>query len=116
MDRNEVLNAFPSDEEFRAAPNYRKKEIVERLISAVLDQFDGEHRDPDRWEAEHIAAAIGYLLSDRYFAAAAAAVKALAPSSERAEPDTWARAADTVTARALRHGLEYATGKPARNA
>lgn len=116
MNRDEVLDALPSDEEFRAAPNHRKKQIVEQLISAVLDQLDGEHRDPDRWEAEHIATAIGYLLSDWYSAATTATIKALAPSHERAEPESWARTDETVTTRALRDGLEYAAGKPARNA
>jgi len=115
MNRNEILNTLPGDKEFRGEPNYQKKRIVERLIGTVLDQLDGEHRDPDRWEAEHIAAAIGYLLSDWYFAAFTAAVKALAPSNERAQPETWSRADDTVTTRALRDGLDYATGKPARN-
>jgi len=115
MNRDEVLSALPCEEEFRAAPNYRKKEIVENLIGAILAQLAGERRDPDRWEEEHIAKAIGYLLSDRYFAASAAAVKALTPTGERADPETWARADDTATTSALRNGLGYAAGKPARN-
>jgi len=57
------LNALPSDEEFRAAPNYGKKEIVERLIGAVHDQ-------PYLGDAGQLAAELGNLLSDRYFAAA----------------------------------------------
>lgn len=115
MDRDAVLDALPNDNEFRAAPNYRKKEIVENLIRSVLDQLDGERRDPDRWEAEHIAAAIGYLLSDWYSAATGYAIKALAPANERAAPESWARTDDTVTTRALRDAIEYAAGKPARN-
>jgi len=98
-----------------AAPNHQKKETVARLIGTVLDQLDGEHRDPDRWEAEHLAAANGYLLSDWYGAATTAAVKALAPSDERTAPETWARTDDTITTRALRDRLDYAAGKPARN-
>lgn len=115
MNRNEVLGAQPSDEEFHAAPNYRKKEIVENLIGAILDQLAGEPREPDRWEAEQLAAALGYLLSDWYSAAATVAVKALVPPNERATPEAWARADDAVTTLALRRALEYATGKPARN-
>lgn len=115
MNRDEVLSILPSDEEFSAAPNYRKKEIVETLIGATLDQLAGEPREPDRWEAEHIVQAIGYLLSDWYYAAIAAIVNAVAPSSERAKPETWVRTEDTVTTSALRNGLDYAAGKPARN-
>lgn len=115
MNRDEILDALPSEEEFRAAPNYRKKEIVENLIGAVLDQLAGEHRDPDRWEADHIAAAIGHVLSGYYFAASTAAVKALAPPEERADPESWARIDDTPTTGALRNALDYAAGKPAQN-
>jgi len=115
MNRDEVLDTLPSEEEFRAAPNHKKKDIVANLIRTVLDQLDGEHREPDRWEAEHIAAANGYLLSDWYGAATTAAIKALTPSDERADPETWARTNGTITTRALRDGLEYAAGKPARN-
>lgn len=115
MNRYEVLSTLPGEDEFRAAPNYQKKEIVEQLISAVLDQLDGEGREPDRWEAEQIAAAIGYLLSDWYFAAFTAAVKALARSSERAESETWTRIDDTVTTCAFRDALEYTARKPAKN-
>jgi hypothetical protein len=115
MDRDAVIASLPNESEFQAAPSYRKKEIVENLIRSILDQLDGEFRDPDRWEAEHIASAIGYLISDWYSAATAFAIKALAPANERADPESWARTNDTVTTRALRDAIEYATGKPARN-
>ncbi|MBB5409375.1 hypothetical protein HDG34_003316 [Paraburkholderia sp. HC6.4b] len=115
MNRDEVLSTLPGNDEFQAAPNYKKKEIVARLIRTILDQLDGEQRSPDRWEAEHLVAANGYLLSDWYSAATTAAVKALAPPHERANPETWARTDDTITTRALRDGLDYAAGKPARN-
>lgn len=115
MNRDEVLRALPSDDEFRAAPNYGKKQFVERFIGAALDQLDIEHREPDRWEAEHLAAAIGHLLVDWYGAAIAATEKALAPANERADPAAWVRTDDTVTRRALREGLDYLAGKPAKN-
>lgn len=115
INRDEVLSTLPGNDEFQAAPNYKKKEIVAGLIRTILNQLDGEQRGPDRWEAEHLAAAIGYLLSDWYSAATTATVKALAPPDERANPETWARTDDTITTRALRDGLDYAAGKPARN-
>ena len=115
MDRDAVLDALPKDNEFRAAPNDRKKEIVENLIRSILVQLDGEHRAPDRWEAEHLGAAIGYLLADWYFAATAFAIKALAPVNERANPESWAMTDDMLTTRALRDSLEYAAGKTERN-
>ena len=36
MNRDEVLKALPGDDEFRAAPNYRKKEFAEGFIRAAL--------------------------------------------------------------------------------
>ncbi|MBY4802078.1 hypothetical protein LGM57_21205 [Burkholderia cepacia] len=115
MNRDQVLSVLPSEDEYSAAPNYQKKVIVANLIGATLDQLDADHRDPDSWEAQHIAAAIGYLLADWYSAAITSSVKALAPSNERADPDSWVRTGDTVTTRALRDALGYAKGKPARN-
>ncbi|NUX98837.1 hypothetical protein [Paraburkholderia youngii] len=115
MNRDEVLKVLPSNAEFQAAPNYGKKAFAERIIRAALDQLDAEGSEPDRWEGEHLATAIGYLLVDWYGAAITAAEKALVPSNERADPDSWARDRDTVTKRALREGLDYLAGKPARN-
>lgn len=115
MDRDEILHTLPGDDEFRAAPNYGKKQIVENLIRAILAGLDGERRDPDRWEAENLAAAIGFLLSDWYHAGITAAIKALAPPNERAGPEKWIRTDETITTRALRDGLDFAAGKPAKN-
>jgi hypothetical protein len=39
----------------------------------------------------------------------------MTPSDKRAKPETWIRADDTATICALRDGLDYAAGKPARN-
>ncbi|HEF4770584.1 hypothetical protein LGM80_19380 [Burkholderia multivorans] len=115
MNRDQVLSVLPSDAEFQAAPNYGKKQFVERFISAALDQLDVEQREPDRWEGEQLTQAIGYLLVDWYGAAITATEKALAPTNERADPDSWARTEHTVTKRALREGLDYLAGKPAKN-
>ncbi|MGC2970440.1 hypothetical protein [Paraburkholderia aspalathi] len=115
MDREQVLSVLPSEEDFRAAPNYGKKQFVERFIGATLDQLDVENREPDRWEGEQLTQAIGYLLVDWYGAAITATEKALAPANERAAPDSWVRTDDTVTKRALRDGLDYLAGKPAKN-
>ena len=115
MNRDEILDALPSEGEFRAAPNYGKKDIVENLVRAILDQLSADRRDPDHWEADHIAVAFGHLLSDRYFAASTAAVKAHAPSEERADPESWVRTEDTATTGALRDALDFVAGKPARN-
>lgn|GEM_PF-6056187 len=115
MDREQVLKALPSDDEFRAAPNHGKKEFTERFIRAALDQLDIEDREPDRWEADNLASALGHLLTDWYLAAITATEKALTPTNERADPDSWARSDDTVTKRALRDGLEYLAGKAAKN-
>ncbi len=115
MDRDAILGAMPSNEEFQAAPDYRKQQIVANLIRAILDALNQEGREPDRWEGQNIAQAIGFLLAQWYRAAAAAAGIAMTPPNERAKPETWGRADDTVTARALRHALEYAAGRPAVN-
>lgn len=115
MDRDAIMDAMPGDEEFHAAPDYRKKEIVECFIGAILDALIQEGREPDRWEAEHIAYAIGLDLVGWYHAAIVKADLTLTPSDMRAKPETWVRADDTATVRALRDGLDYAAGKPARN-
>jgi predicted Zn-dependent peptidase len=73
VNRDEILDALSSEQEFRAAPNYGK-DIVENLIRVILNQITAGRRDPDRWEEDHIALAHGHLLNDRYFAAFAAAV------------------------------------------
>jgi hypothetical protein len=115
MDRDAILGAMPGNEEFQAAPDYRKQQIVADLLRAILDALNEEGREPDRWEGQNIAQAIGFLLAQWHHAAAAAAVIAMTPSNERAKPETWGRADDTVTAHALRDALEYAAGKPTMN-
>jgi len=115
MDRDAIMGAMPSNEEFRAAAEYRKKEIVEGLIGTILDALVQEGREPDRWEAEHIASAIGFDLVGWYHAAITKADLSMTPSDKRAKPETWIRADDTATVCALRDGLDYAAGKPARN-
>jgi hypothetical protein len=115
VNRDEALSVLPNADEFHAMPNYGKKDVAERFIRTVLDQLDDESRDPDKWEADHIAAAIGYVLCDWYMVSITATEKSLTPSGKRADSDSWARDADTVTRRALRDALDYAAGKPARN-
>lgn len=115
MNRDEILDALPSDEEYQAAPNYRKKEILVQLIRSILDQLDAEDREPDGWEADHLTRANGLLLCDWFGAVAKLADNAMTPPDRRANPDTWVRTADTITKRALRDGLEYAAAKPVRN-
>jgi hypothetical protein len=115
MDRDAILGAMPGNEEFQAAPEWRKQQIAADLLRAILDALNQEDREPDRWEGQHIAQAIGFLLAQWYHAAVAAAVIAVTPSDERAKPETWGRTDDGVTARALRDALEYAAGKPAMN-
>ncbi|KVE78261.1 hypothetical protein LGM63_06665 [Burkholderia cepacia] len=115
MNRDAILGAMPSNAEFQAAPDYRKQEIVADLLRAILVALDQEGREPDRWEGQNIAQAIGYLLAQWYHAASTAAVIAMTPPNERAKPDTWGRADDTVTVHALREALEYAASKPALN-
>lgn len=114
MDREDILRSSPNNDEFGAAPNHRKKEIVEQIVSDTLDALDKETREPDPWEAQDIASALGLLLLDWYSAASAAAIKALTPSSERADPASWTRVDGTPTTQELRDALEYVKGKPAR--
>lgn len=106
---------MPNSEAFEAAPDYRKQQIVVDLLRAILDALDQEGREPDRWEEQSISRAIVYMLADWFNAASTAAVLAMTPSNERANPETWGRTDDTATARALRDALEYAAGKPTKN-
>ncbi|AUT74038.1 hypothetical protein [Paraburkholderia hospita] len=115
MDRDAIMGAMPSGDEFQAAPEYGKKKIVEDFIGTILDALNQEGREPDRWEAEHIASTLGLVLVGWYHAATVKAELTLTPSDERANPETWVRGDDTATARALRDGLERVSGVPARN-
>ncbi|WP_369952025.1 hypothetical protein [Ralstonia syzygii] len=116
MERDTIMQAVPSGNELRAAPAYRQKETAENLIRSILDALDAERREPDRWEAEHLAEALGWIVAKWYFASITASEKALAPPDERADPETWGRTDKTATKRILRDGLDYVAGMPAPNA
>lgn len=116
MDRDAILRTLPSDDELRAAPPYRRKEAAENLVRSVLDALDVDRREPDQWEADHLAQALGSIVSRFYVASIVATEKALAPSEERADPEAWGRTDVTLTKQALRDGLDYVAGMPAPNA
>nr|WP_223961409.1 hypothetical protein [Burkholderia diffusa] len=115
MERNAILGAMPSNEEFQTASAPRQQQIVADLLRAVLDSLNREGREPDLWEALYIGKAIEFFRTDWYNAAVAAAVLAMAPSNERAKPENWGRTNDTATARALRYALEYAAASRGMN-
>jgi hypothetical protein len=115
MDRELLVQAVPSNDELLAAPLYRQKEAAERLIESILDALDADGRQPDRWEAEHLAAALGFILSTMYFASIAKSIIGLTSSEKRAAPETWGRTSDTATTHAFRSGLGYVQGTPAPN-
>lgn len=116
MDRDAILDTLPTDDELRAAPPYRLKEAAENLVRSMLDALDVDRREPDQWEADHLAQALGYIVSRFYRASIVATEVALAPSEERANPESWERTDQTLTKRALRDGLDYVAGMPAPNA
>lgn len=115
MNRDAILDTIPPEDQLHAGPPYRQKAAAENLIGAVLDALDADRREPDRWEAEHLAYSLDCITCRQYFASIAAAAKALAPSKERADPETWARNDQTPTRRDLRGALDYISGMPAPN-
>lgn len=110
MERETILQAVPSGHELHIAPPYQRKNAAEDLVRAILDALDIEDREPDQWEAENLALAIGYIASRWYFASIAASEKALAPSEERANPEDWKRTDETATKQGLRDGVEFVAG------
>lgn len=113
MDRDAILQTLPSDDELRAAPPYAKKDAAETLVRAVLDALDADKREPDQWESDHLAQALGLILAKFYTASIVATEKALAPTEERADPHSWERTDQTLTKRALREALDIITVIPA---
>lgn len=113
MDCDKFIAALPSDEAFNAMFPHQRKSIVEDFVGAILDAIPDDGRDPDNWEAHDIAAAIGFIASGWYNAALTAAERALVPPHERAPAEPpFLEPAPTV--RALRDGLDYVRGMPAR--
>jgi hypothetical protein len=114
MDRDLLLQAVPSNPKLQAAPSHHQKEAAESLIESILDALDADNREPDRCEAEHLSAALGYIIA-RMFASITKSTIALAPREERAAPETWERTPDIATTRDFRDGLVYVQGILARN-
>ena len=114
MNRGALLAALPTGAAFNAMYPYHRKNVAEMFIGSILDAISSEDREPDNWEAQDIAAAIGYVAVGWNHAALASGQHALTPPEERA-PDPPNLGGDVPAARHLRDALDYVRGMPARN-
>lgn len=73
-------------------------------IANLLATIQAADREPDAWEADHVARALGYALTGWVFAAHKAADNAAVPADLTDGDRT--RAADTPTLVVLRHHLD----------
>ena len=86
-----------------------QKDRLHRDFIAALDQLDGEQREPDRWEEECLAYALGAMACGMYLVAEVELDAFKRPSDERS-PDVMATLAakpQRFTKAMLRHGLDY---------
>lgn len=79
MTRDELLKKAPPDDATR--PSFRN--TVEGFVGEILNWVEGEDRQPDSWEAFHIAAALGYVAAGCYRAALDASKRTLVPVEHR---------------------------------
>lgn len=84
MNRDQLIGQFPPAHGWHQRSSMQKKKAVEDSIELVLQAIEAEDRQPDRWEADDIAAAIGYTGGRMYTAALVMLERALAPENERA--------------------------------
>jgi hypothetical protein len=113
MDRDALIQALPDNAGFNAMFPYRRKELTESVVVAILDAIEADGREPDDWEAADLAAAIGFIACHWYNAALAAAERALTPR-ERRSPLARMTPSGSSPIRHLRDGLEYVRGMSAR--
>ncbi len=112
MDRNALLGAVPVGQEWDRLDPRQRKDAVERLLESILDELANEQREPDRWEATDMGAALNAIQMGWYNAAISYAMYALVPPEERA--GEWQREETTPTSTELRNAVEYIKGMPAR--
>jgi AcrR family transcriptional regulator len=113
MDLDSLLQALPDNAAFNAMFPYRRKELAESFVEAILDAIQADGREPDDWETADLAAAIGFIACHWHNAALAAAERALTPPAQRS-PIARMKPAGSSPMRHLRNGLEYVRGMPAR--
>lgn len=86
----------------------RKNRLHDNFVAA-LDLLDAEHREPDRWEEECLAYALGAMACRMYLVAEVELAAFSRPIAERS-PDVLAALAAKparFTKAMLRHGLVY---------
>jgi hypothetical protein len=95
-----------------------RKDRLHQTFIAALDFLDAEQREPDRWEEECLAYALGAMACGMYLVAEVELAAFKRPVGERS-PDviaTLAAKPQRFTRAMLRHGLDYVReryGQPA---
>ena len=108
MHREQLLSEAPTSEELLSGPPYRRKELAQKYVAAVLDAIEGDSRGPDTWEAMYLSLALGNIVMRRYVLSINATMRALTPPEERAE--IHSEAAQKLSHGDLRHFLRYVAG------
>jgi hypothetical protein len=86
-----------------------RKDRLHQNFIATLDLLDAEQREPDRWEEECLAYALGAMACGMYLVAEVELAAFMRPLDERS-PDviaTLAAKPQRFTKAMLRHGLDY---------
>lgn len=104
MYRKKLMATLPTPDEFTGYPVERKKQVVERFIASILDAIEAEQRQPDAWESQDLAAALGLLAMRMYVAAIGYASRAL-ESAEARTPIHPGAGTEMANIKQLRDGL-----------
>ena len=99
------------------AGSIERKDRLHRSFIAALDLLDAEQREPDRWEEECLAYALGAMACRMYLVAEVELEAFRRPVAERS-PDALAALAakpQRFTKAMLRHGLDYVNQRYAQS-
>ena len=114
MDRDALIRALPTQKQLQNGGEVGRKQAAEDFIRAILADIADERREPDDWEAQDIAAAIGFLAARMYYASLAYAERALTPPEGRA-PIALKNPQDPPSSAQLSKALDHVSMLPAKN-
>lgn len=112
MYRKTLMATLPTPDEFSGLSVAQKKQTVERFIAAILDAIEAERRQPDAWESQDLAAALGLLAMRMYVAAIGYASRAL-ESADARTPIHQGAGTEMANIKQLRAGLATVSALPA---
>ncbi|WP_018913677.1 hypothetical protein [Thiomonas sp. FB-6] len=112
MSLSKSVSVVPRSDQWDAMGEADRKNAVEALVGAILEEISTQGRQPDHWEATDLSAALTAITMGWHRAALGYAVMALQPPGVRA--GSWGRVNTTPTLEQLREALEFVMGMPSR--